>query len=290
MAQGPGFCPEGEEVKKMENITETKRRKILPRELRIKIYKRVMTLHRRGLSNKEIIDMIEQEYGVKLASSVVSEWTRGRHSPYNGRYVPSIESLRPSKELAYIIGVVPTDGYVSKNESKQRYVITLRAKDKELVKETSRRAAKVLGRKPIKSFRVGKYYEINICSKTLCELLKPFDIEKIRNFVEHCPDCTAAFLRALFDAEGHVSKYGYIYIHNTNYELLEYAKKLLRRFGIETTGPWPTSKNRRYPNSKNCYYLYIKASSNINFYRHIGFTIKRKQKRLEEYLKRTGKL
>jgi len=116
--------------------------------------------------------------------------------------------------------------------------------------------------------------------------LKPFDIEKIRKFVEHCPDCTASFLRALFDAEGYVSKYGHIYIHNTNYELLEYAKKLLRRrFGIEATGPWPASQNRRYPDSKY-YYLYIKSSCNANFYRRIGFTIRRKQKRLEEYLRR----
>jgi len=109
-----------------------------------------MTLHRRGLSNIEIIDVIEQEYGVKLASSVISRWTCGIHNPHNGRYVLLIELLRPSKELAYIIGVVPTDGYVSKNESKKRYVIQLRAKDKELVEETSRRVAKVLDRKPIK--------------------------------------------------------------------------------------------------------------------------------------------
>jgi hypothetical protein len=32
MAQGPGFCPEGEEVKKSDNITKTKRKKIPPRE------------------------------------------------------------------------------------------------------------------------------------------------------------------------------------------------------------------------------------------------------------------
>jgi hypothetical protein len=60
-----------------------------------------MTLHRRGLSNKEIVDVIEikQKYGVKLASSVISECTRGIYSPYNGRYVLPIELLRAFRSV-----------------------------------------------------------------------------------------------------------------------------------------------------------------------------------------------
>jgi hypothetical protein len=46
----PGSRKRGE-VKKMEvNTTKTKRRKILPRELRIKAYDRVIELRRLGLS------------------------------------------------------------------------------------------------------------------------------------------------------------------------------------------------------------------------------------------------
>jgi hypothetical protein len=39
MSQAPSFCPEGEGVKKMEdNTTKTKRRKIPPQEVRIRVY------------------------------------------------------------------------------------------------------------------------------------------------------------------------------------------------------------------------------------------------------------
>jgi hypothetical protein len=33
------------------------------------------------------------------------------YSPYNGRRIPSLELLKPSEELAYVIGVVLGDGY-----------------------------------------------------------------------------------------------------------------------------------------------------------------------------------
>jgi intein-encoded DNA endonuclease-like protein len=119
-----------------------------------------------------------------------------------------------------------------------------------------------------------------------------------RNTSNTTKKCTAAFLRGLFDSEGRVSKNGYIRLYNTNYEVLTYAQKLLRGFGVESTGPWPAKKKgttiyshgKRYKAKENCYYLYIRAESLLKFYRHIGFTIKRKQKRLEKYLKRTGRI
>jgi hypothetical protein len=131
---------------------------------------------------------------------------------------------------------------------------------------------------------VGKYV-VKAASKTLYELLKkPVDLKRIKKYVEHCPKCTAAFLRGLFDSEACIGKDGHIKLYNTNYEVLVYAQRLLRKFGIESTGPWPRKQKEGY------YYIYIRAESLLNFYRYIGFTILRKQKRLEEYLKRTGKI
>jgi hypothetical protein len=40
-----------------------------------------------------------------------------------------------------------------------------------------------------------------------------------------------------YSSEGSVDKHGYIYIINTNVELLTYVKALLKRFNIESTGP-----------------------------------------------------
>jgi intein-encoded DNA endonuclease-like protein len=299
MAQGPGFCPEGEEVKKMENITKTKRRKIPPIELRIKAYNDVLKLRRLPLT--EIRKKIHRKYGIWIDTSTISRWIRGVCTPYNGRRIPSLEFLKPSEDLANVIGVVLGDGYAY--EASYGHIIGLKAKDKEFVEDFGRRLGNVLGRKAIRPRKdIAGRYIAEVASKTLYELLrKPVDLKRIRRYVEHCPKCAAAFLRGLFDSEGCVSEKGYIVLHNTNYDLLVYAQRLLwRYFGIESTGPWPSKQKgtpmhdprtgKQYKTNEDCYYIYIGAESLPKFYRYIGFTIRKKQKRLEEYLRRTGKL
>jgi len=146
--------------------------------------------------------------------------------------------------------------------------------------------------------RTDSYYFI-ISSRTLYELLKkPIDIKKLRKYIEHCRKCIAACLRAFFDSEGSVRDDGVITIGNTNYQLLKYVQHLLRKFGIMAKGPDLVHRQgtiihiegRRHRRRRNVYCLYIKPRDVIKFYRWIGFTIRRKQKRLEEYLRRTGKL
>jgi intein-encoded DNA endonuclease-like protein len=139
-------------------------------------------------------------------------------------------------------------------------------------------------------------YFIEVESKTLWELLKkPVDLEELRKYIEHCEKCMAAFLRGFFDAEGCVSKSGYILAFNTNYEVLTYVQGLLERFGIESTGPRVSRPagslikidpitGKIYTTKKDCYCIYIRSYCNVNFYNHIGFTILRKQERLERYV------
>jgi len=47
---------------------------------------------------------------------------------------------------------------------------------------------------------------------------------------------------------------------------------------------------KQYKTNEDCYYIYIGAESLLKFYRYVGFTIQRKQKRLEDYLRRKGLL
>jgi intein-encoded DNA endonuclease-like protein len=294
---------EGEEVKKMDNITKTKRKKIPPRELRIKMYNDVRKLRKRGLSITEIREEIYRKYrkyGVWISESTISNWLRGVCNPYNGRGIPSLELLEPSEDLGYVIGVRLGDGYTY--EEGDDCGIGLKAKDKEFVEKFGICLGNVLGRRPVRPWKDAGRYAAVVVSKALYKLLRePIDLKRIKKYVEHCPKCTAAFLRGLFDSEGCVRKEGYIILYNTNYELLTYAQKLLlRRFGIESTGPWPNTQRgttihnprtgKQYKANKDCYYIYIRAESLPKFYRHIGFNIRRKQKRLEEYLRRTGKL
>jgi intein-encoded DNA endonuclease-like protein len=276
----------------------------LPRELRIKLYNDVVALRRGGLTYKEIIGEVWRRYGARISKSHISSWLRGIHSPYNGRRIPSLELLKPSEELAYVIGVKVGDGYTYRRRRTIKgyndVKIGLKARDREFVEEFARCLAKVLGRRQIRPrFRddVGKYV-VEAESKTLYELLKkPVDLERLKKYIEHCDRCVAAFIRGFADSEGGVNKHGYIFIYNTDLSLLAYVKDLLRRFNIESTGPridvrrgtifYDPRMGKQYTHNKDVYVIYIRASSNTNFYKYIGFTIKRKQQRLEEYIRRT---
>jgi intein-encoded DNA endonuclease-like protein len=279
----------------------------LPRELRIKLYGDVVALRRGGLTYRGIIEEVWRRYGVRISKSSISEWLRGMHSPYNGRRIPSLELLEPSEELAYVIGVKVGDGYTYRVRSVRKgynYVwIGLKARDREFVEGFGRCLAKVLGSRQIRPRYVkssGRYV-VEAESKTLYELLrKPVNLDRLRRYIEHCERCVSAFLRGFAYSEGNVDKSGYIYIYNTDLRLLTYIMDLLRRFNIESTGPRISVQRRtvfygpragkKYAHKKNVRTIYIRASSNINFYRYAVFTITKKQIRLENYVERTTRM
>ena len=236
----------------------------------------------------------------------MSYWTRGIHDPHNGRRIPSLELLEPSEALAYLIGAVLGDGYPKiKRRFRKSYrhtIIRFEAVDREFVEEVARCIAVVLNRTPptLKIRKGTRKYFIEVESKTLWELLKkPVDLERLRKYIEHCEKCMAAFLRGFADAEGSVDKNGYISIYNTELRLLMYVQELLRRFGIESTGPRvciPAGSlikidpitGKIYTTKKDCYCIRIRSYCNVVFYVHVGFTIVRKQERLQRYV--TGRI
>jgi intein-encoded DNA endonuclease-like protein len=279
-------------------------RRYLPRELRIKLYNDVVALRRGGLTYRGIIDEVWRRYGIRLSKSHISYWTRGVHNPYNGRRIPSIELLEPSEELAYVIGVVLGDGRVRRRsrviKGYNDVRIGLEVKDKEFVEEFARCLATVLGRNPIKPryMKSSGQYVVEARSETLYELLrKPVDLERLKRYIEHCERCVAAFIRGFADSEGCANKRGQIRIYNTDLRLLIYIRELLKRLGVESTGPKLHTRRgtiirdrrtgKQYTRNKDEYYIYIRASSNEDFYKHVGFTIRRKQIRLENHIKRT---
>jgi hypothetical protein len=78
--------------------------------------------------------------------------------------------------------------------------------------------------------------------------------------------------------------------------LLTYVRELLRRLCIESTGLMLKARRgtifydprmgKQYTHNKDAYVIYIRASSNMRFYRYVGFAITRKQAWLENYVKR----
>ncbi|MEM3952805.1 MAG: LAGLIDADG family homing endonuclease [Nitrososphaerota archaeon] len=280
-----------------KRFSELKRRgRCLPRELRIKLYQKVLELRREALGYKRIKKKIKELYNVSLSLSTISYWCRNIHSPFNGIRIPSIDFLEPSPELSQVIGVVAGDGWAVKKNG--RHIVGAGAKDKDFIEEFSRCLGKVLRRDPPKPRQEkDSIFTVEVESKALYELLKkPIDINKIAPFVEHCEECMRRFARSFFDSEGFVNKNGQIYCYNTDIQLLQYVKKILNLLGIRTTEPkmcvkkGTTILDRRngktYAARKNEYRIYIRMPDLPRFHKLIGFTIQKKQRRLEEYLKK----
>ncbi len=200
-----------------------RRGRYLPRELSKKLREEAMRMRSDGMSYSHIIREIWGRFGIRLYKSYLNYWLRETADPDFKKYPSTVKVLRPSEELAYLIGAVAGDGfaYLSSHQAK----IGLAAKDREFVEEFARCLAKVLNRPPPKPRldRRGRYV-VKVQSKMLYGILKkPLDLNGIRQFVEHCDRCRASFIRGFADSEGGVAR-GEICIVNTDLKLLYYFK------------------------------------------------------------------
>jgi intein-encoded DNA endonuclease-like protein len=265
------------------------RRKYLPLEIRMRIYDDVLRLHEKELSNSQIQKRIYEKYGKQISLSRIGDWINGKYDPL--RKVNKFDG-KPSPELEYINGVMFSDGF--KYFDNGKYILCLSVKDKEFAEEFGRCLAKVLGKKePYKPFwnKNRRQWIVAVCSVQLFKFLdRP--LEELKPYIEYSKETVASFLRALFDAEGSIYKRK-LCLYNTDKELLSYVQYLLKKFfNIDSTIHLAIKKGsiNHFPNGKvykanqDEYYLYIHARSLLNFYEHIGFTIKRKQQRLIEVI------
>jgi intein-encoded DNA endonuclease-like protein len=268
------------------------RRKYLPLEIRAKMYEDVIELKRQGLKPSQIQEKLFEKYKVQLCMKNIYNWINGKHYPFGN--VNKFNG-KPSPKLEYVVGTMFSDGY--KYFDNKGYLLRLAVKDKEYAEEFGKCLAKVLGRKkPYKPHwnENLKRWIVEGYSVQLYDFLNR-PLEELKPYIEHCKDCVASFLRALFDGEGFMHKYQRtLILSNTNKELLIYAQYLLKKyFNIDATGPHLATREgsiRHFPNgvykaTKNCYYIYIRVKSLFDFYKHVGFTIKRKQQRLIKAIK-----
>jgi intein-encoded DNA endonuclease-like protein len=275
------------------------RRKYLPLEIRAKMYEDVIELRKQRLSYGQIQKSLYEKYRKRLPIPTISHWINKKYHPL-GR-VNKFDG-KSSPELEYIIGALFSDGY--KYIDDRGHLLRLIVKDKEFAEKFAECLTKVLGRrrayKPLWD-RNRKRWIVTGCSTLLYEFLNK-SLEELKPTIEYNKECVSAFLQALFDAEGSIyikirggRRERILWLYNTNKELLIYAKYLLKKyFNINATGPHLATRKdsiKHFPNGKkykaneDCYYIYIRANSLLNFYKHIGFTIKRKQQRLIKAIK-----
>ena len=178
----------------------------------------------------------------------------------------------------------------------------MRVNDKEYAEEFGRCLARVLGKKEsYKAFwnEKRKQWIVVVCSIQLFRFLdKP--LEELKPYIEYSKETIASFLRAIFDGEGSIyvkikgrKRRRQLHLYNTDEKLLSYIQYLLKKyFDIDSIlhltikkGSITYCPNGVYKTTENCYYLYIRAKSLFDFYKHIGFVIKRKQRRLLKAIK-----
>jgi intein-encoded DNA endonuclease-like protein len=270
------------------------RRKYLPLEIRAKMYEDVIELRKQGFKTGEVLKKIYEKYKEQISRRCFYNWIQGKCHPL--RRVNKFDE-EPSPKLTYIIGVILSDGYKYISKKKSQYNLRLAVNDKEFAEKFAECLTKVLKKKkPYKPFfnRKTKRWIVAGCSVLLFGFLNR-TLKELKPIIEHDEKCVSAFLQALFDGEGYIyvkitkrKKIRQLCLYNTNRELLEYVQYLLRSFfNIDSTIHLARKKGLRYfPNNKigkinkDEYYLYIRTKSFLNFYRHVGFSIKRKQQRL----------
>jgi intein-encoded DNA endonuclease-like protein len=276
-----------------------KRRKCLPLEIRAKMYEDVIELKRQGLKPSQIQEELFEKYKVQLCMKNIYNWINGKHYPFGN--VNNFNE-KPSPKLAYIVGVIFTDGYKYIGKQSQ-YSLRLAVNDREFAEKFAECLTEILKKKkPYKPFynKNQKKWIVAGCSVLLFGFLNR-TLKELKPIIEHDEKCVSAFLQALFDGEGTIyikikgkKRRRGLYLFNTNKKLLIYAKYLLRKyFSIEATGPYLKTRKgtlREFPNgvykaTKDCHYIYIRTKSLSNFYRHVGFSIKRKQQKLIKAIK-----
>lgn len=206
--------------------------------------------------------------------------------------VARIKNTKPLKnkkitnELCYVLGVILGDG----NASQRRLILSATDKDfvltfkKNLEKWSKYKAT--FGSRYIKpDEKINKRKLQWFCYLNSIEIEKfvnNFNYEKIENSLHKIN-----LIRGFFDSEGSFSKDYELIAYNKDYNKLRRVSEFLTDLGLNNRIKVYTVKNI---NNVCIQYNYLKiiGEARFMFYQKIGFSIERKQKRLETWVHEIG--
>jgi len=203
------------------------------------------------------------------------------HNPYQPE---------PSAELSYLLGVRYGDMVISRSRRKKEgyfdYIVALAAKDLDFINKFNDFVAKILKkrRNSVQIFQK-KYWRITYQSKELFNYLSQ-DFGTHREVIEAYP---TDFLRGFYDSEGMFryrgkkSNYGDLRLYNSQTWLLNYSKELLEKLGIFARLSREYEFNWKEHKWKMRHLGITRKDDLIKFAELVGFSIDRKQKRLEDW-------
>jgi DNA endonuclease len=266
------------------------------------ILRKVIELSWDDFGYKKIIQKIAEDFSVKLGKGLLSYWFNNDVKLFGGQ---NKFEIKPSKELAYVIGVIFGDGNLFHHKSKSDYLIRLDAIDKDFVETFSSCVSKVLNkernyvvmpttRKSMDSIM----YSTRARSKQLYYFLKELkaDFEKVKPFAQAYPK---EFIQGLADSEGCPSiaarnsfQVGVCVAYSMNIELLAFVCLLLKmKFTIKSKVRLARKKGvtdsvingRPITRKNNVYFLSIgDFQSTQKFAEKINFGIERKRQKLND--------
>jgi len=246
---------------------------------------------------KKAMELLEKGYGLtemcrilgwpETKKSTLYHWKHGKHKPPLAKWV-----AKPSKELAYAMGVLQGDGCISKNEPKHKYEIMLGVTDPEFVETFSRAMSRLLN---VNYYtprwdEKEKVWWVEYYSKAFYEWYEKTGkqgLEGFKEYIEHDTETVKYYLRGLYDSDGSNTGNKQIRLTNSNKELLEYVQYLLKEyFGIIATGPYLQKKagDKITINEVKTHYndalYHISINKRVHvqkFLSEIGFSIVRRQ-------------
>jgi len=200
--------------------------------------------------------------------------------PVFGHRVIKTFTIKDKISLAYVLGVLKGDGCLA-NRKRSHYFIDLQVKDKDFAKNFAEALSKVLNenvtfktlrRSTIRGIFDG--YEVCKGHKGFYLWYKRHESNTISIIESLGPRAISLFLRGFFDSEGSPQKCtASIRLYNKDIPLLESIQRLLLKyFQIP-------SKILSYSHTHPFLVIYGWRSFK-HFSEHIGFSIERKQKRL----------
>jgi len=259
----------------------------------LQVKREVSALLSEGKGYKKIRRIFTQQ-GIKLSLGTLSYWCNIETK----RLRKNSFTAKPSKELAYFIGVLFGDGCASIDKKNHDYCLQLSSIDKEFVEKFSICVSKLLGKEKNYPVHRSKHiFTANIRSKELYQFVKEIknDFEKAKPFIESGP---VEFIQGLADSEGHPTvsaakefKIKVTVANSANLALLQYTQDLLIKFfNIKSTSRLTKRagvtdsviEGRKITRTKNVYLVETQTKTDTKkYYEKIGFNIYRKQQKLQ---------
>jgi DNA endonuclease len=267
-----------------------------PPELVDELYSKAIELARDGLGPARIASQLHDTYSLRLSPGTLRHWVIGDRRPERNTQRRNVFNYEPSRGLSYIIGANIGDGCTLT----KTWCVKLEVTDFDFASTFNANMATLFSRsspnKILIRTEVGRLpmYVVKYSSKQLTKLLQL----PLRRLLELALAYPLEFLRGFFDAEGHVDvrASGKRFnvsagIENSNIRLLRRIKQtLLTVCQISSiinmkrkAGTLKVIRGVAFRMRKTSFTLMINRFGDLRkFAKHIGFSITRKNQKLED--------